>query len=64
MSWLDNLPMEPVNKLLNPIADSLGQGIGGIFYWIFQKPIQFKVIKEAEVQDLANKTAERLQKIP
>ena len=64
MSWLDNLPMEPVNKLLNPIADSLGQGIGGIFYWIFQKPIQFKVNKEAEVQDLANKTAERLQKIP
>ena len=64
MNWLDNLPSEPVNKLLNPIADSLGQGIGGIFYWIFQKPIRFKIIKEAEVQDLANKTAERLQKIP
>lgn len=64
MNWLDNLPLEPVNKLLNPIADSLGQGIGGIFYWIFQKPIKFKIIKEAEVQDLANKTAERLQNIP
>lgn len=52
MSWLDNLPVEPVNKLLNPIADSLGQGIGSIFYWAFQKPIKFKIIKEVELQDI------------
>lgn len=64
MSWLDNLPVEPVNKLLNPIADSLGQGIGSIFYWAFQKPIKFKIIKEVELQDLANKTSARLQNIP
>lgn len=64
MSWLDNLPVEPINKLLNPIADSLGQGIGSIFYWAFQKPIKFKIIKEVELQDLANKTSSRLQNIP
>ena len=64
MNWLDNLPSGPITKLLNPIADNLGQGVGAVFYYIFQKPIKFKAIHEAEVQDLAKKTASNLQKIP
>ena len=54
MNWLTDLPQEPINKLLNPIGDVLGQGISGILLWVFQEPIKFKIIKENEFQALAN----------
>ncbi|MCR4912887.1 MAG: DUF4393 domain-containing protein [Lactobacillus sp.] len=64
MNWLTDLPQEPINKLLNPIGDVLGQGISGILLWVFQEPIKFKIIKENEFQALANELAQKLQSIP
>lgn len=64
MNWLTDLPQEPINKLLNPIGDVLGQGISGILLWVFQEPIKFKIIKENEFLALANELAQKLQSIP
>lgn len=60
----DAVPQSTKEKLFNPTADAIGQGVGGIFTWIFRKPIEFGIIKKAEFADLANKTAEKLKTIP
>lgn len=60
----DYLPKTTIESLFNPTADAIGRGIGGIFYWIFQKPIRLGIIKKEEFADLANKTAQNLEQIP
>lgn len=60
----DAVPQSTKEKLFNPAADAIGQGVGGMFTWIFQKPIEFGIIKKAEFADLANKAAEKLDQIP
>lgn len=60
----DFLPISTKEMLLNPTASAVGQGIGGIFYFLFQWPIKLGIIKKAEFDDLAKRTAERLSRIP
>ncbi|MEX6742144.1 Abi-alpha family protein [Lactiplantibacillus plantarum] len=60
----DALPDSTKELLFNPTADAVGKGIGGILYWLFQKPIKLGIIKQSQFESLANKSARELQKIP
>lgn len=60
----DFVPNTTKEQLFNPTANAIGRGVGGIFAWIFQKPIKYGIIKEKEFADLANKTSDELKKIP
>lgn len=60
----DILPKKFLEKLLNPSADVVGQGLAGIFYFVFQHPMKFGIIKRKELSDLASKTYEEISNIP
>lgn len=60
----DSLPSSTKELLFNPAADAIGRGIGGILYWVFQKPIKLGIIKQHEFEDLANKLAKGFEAIP
>lgn len=58
------LPTEAINNLLGPSSKALGHSLGALFYFIFQKPIKYGIIKEKEFDDLASKTSKELEQIP
>ena len=58
------LPEKDQEDLINPTAKALGDGIGGIFTWVFHKPIEYLAIERAKVDSLKHMTAEKLSKIP
>lgn len=60
----DFLPSSTKELLFNPSADALGQAVGGIMYFLFQKPIKLGIIKRNEFADLANRSTIELNKIP
>lgn len=60
----DLVPQSTMEQLFNPSADAIGRGIGGIFTWIFQKPIEYGIIKKKYFADLATKTSIELNKVP
>lgn len=41
----DFLPSSTKEKLLNPSAGVIGQGIAGMLLWVFQKPLKFGIVK-------------------
>lgn len=53
-----------VNKVVEPSLVPLSKAIGGIFHWVFQKPIEYGVIKTAELENLKTKTEQQLNMIP
>jgi hypothetical protein len=60
----DFIPQSSKELLLNPSFNAICQGLGGIFYLIFQKPIKLGIIKKAEFAALTKETAAKLQNIP
>ncbi|MBF7114480.1 DUF4393 domain-containing protein [Pediococcus pentosaceus] len=60
----DSLPTSTKQKLFDPSADAIGKGLGGILMWVFQKPIEFGIIKQKQFEDLSNKIAKEYSKIP
>lgn len=58
------LPTETIENLLGPSSKALGHALGALFYWIFQKPIEYGIIKENEFDDLVEKTSNNLKNIP
>ena len=58
------LPTDAINNLLGPSSKALGHSLGALFYFIFQKPIKYGIIKEKEFDDLASKTSTQLKQIP
>lgn len=58
------LPTKIIENLLGPSSKALGYTLGALFYWIFQKPIEYGIIKENEFNDLVEKTSNNLENIP
>ena len=58
------LPEKAQYNLVNPAAKSIGDGMGGIFTWIFHKPIEYSAIESVKVESLKHMTAEKMSKIP
>lgn len=58
------LPSSTKEALFNPAADAVGRGIGGILYFIFQKPIKLGIIKQSEFDSLAEGLSDRLSQVP
>lgn len=52
--------VESSNKVLKPISE----GLAGIFAYVFQKPRQYNVISEIELEELAKSTRNKYNKIP
>lgn len=55
---------ETVSKILEPSLIPLSQSIGGIFQWVFQKPIEYGIVRPVELEILKQKTEARLGMIP
>lgn len=60
----DLIPDESLTKFWNPILGSLGEGFGGIFYWMFHKPIEYKVIRKAALKDFVIQMSQKMKDIP
>lgn len=60
----DLIPDESLTKFWNPILSSLGEGFGGIFYWLFHKPIEYKVIQKAALKDFVIQMSQKMNEIP
>lgn len=60
----DSIPDESLAKFWSPVLDSLGKGFGGIFYWIFHKPIEYKVVREAALKDFVTQMSKKMRDIP
>lgn len=60
----DWLPQTTKEKLLNPSARAIGLGVSALFYKIFYKPIRYSIIQQKEVDDLINRTSEKISRIP
>lgn len=58
------LPKKAQESLVNPVAKAIGDGVGGIFTWVFHKPIEYMAVEQAKVESLKHMTAEKLSKIP
>lgn len=58
------LPKSTKEALLNPAADAVGRGFGGLLYFIFQKPIKLGIIKQAEFEKLTKELADKLKEVP
>lgn len=58
------IPDESLGKFWNPILSSLGEGFGGIFYWMFHKPIEYKVIRKAALKDFVIQMSQKMNEIP
>ncbi len=52
--------IESSNKVLKPISE----GLAGIFAFVFQKPRQYNVISEIELEELAKSTRNKYNEIP
>lgn len=64
MTIWSSLPEQARESLINPPAKAIGDGLGGIFTWIFHKPIEYSAIERAKVESLKHMTAEKMSKIP
>lgn len=60
----DWLPESTKEKLFNPSAKIIGQGLAGIAYWAFQKPIKYGILKKKEFVDFMEKTVNKTSEIP
>lgn len=58
------LPQKAQADLVNPTAKAIGDGLGGIFTWIFHKPIEYQAVERAKVESLKHMVAEKISKIP
>ena len=56
------LPSDAQANLVNPAAKAIGDGIGGLFTWIFHKPIEYLAVENAKVESLKHMTAENFQR--
>ena len=60
----DFLPSSTKEKLFNPSAGVIGQGVAGMLLWVFQKPLKFGIVKKHEFEKLSISLAESINKIP
>lgn len=51
------LPQKAQADLVNPTAKAIGDGLGGIFTWIFHKPIEYQAVERAKVESLKHMVA-------
>ena len=64
MTIWSSLPQQAQQNLVNPPTKAIGDGLGGIFMWVFHKPIEYLAVEQAKVESLKHMTAEKLSKIP
>lgn len=55
---------ETAKNILEPSLVPLSQAIGGIIQWVFQKPIEYGIIKTAKLQSLKEQTEKYLTNTP
>ena len=58
------LPNESLTAFWNPVLGTLGEGISGILYWIFHKPIKYKAVNEQDLKNLLTQMTQKMKKIP
>ena len=58
------IPDESLAKFWNLILGSLGEGFDGIFYCLFHKPIEYKVIRKAALKDFVIQMSQKMNEIP
>ncbi|MBG9981859.1 DUF4393 domain-containing protein [Aerococcaceae bacterium DSM 111020] len=64
MTDLNNIVKILDNDNLSYAIKPLAQGIGGIFQFVFQKPIKYGIAKNAELESLAKSLQSNLEEIP
>lgn len=63
-AWKEFIPESTLELLLNPVAKGVGYTVAGLFYAVFGKIAKYGVAKNNEIDDLLNKTAKKIGKIP
>ena len=61
-----NIPIseKTVSKILEPALVPIGQAIGGIIQWVFQKPIEYGIVKNNDLNYLKAQSEYYLNQIP
>lgn len=60
----DLIPDESLIKFWDPILDSLGKGLGSLIYRIFHRPIEYKIVNEAALNDFVDQMSQKMRNIP
>lgn len=58
------IPKSTLELLLNPLAKGIGYTTAGLFYAVFGKIAKYGAANEKEINDLLDRTAKKLDKIP
>lgn len=58
------LSKDTVGKILEPTFVPLSKAIGGIVQWVFQKPIEYGVVRPIQLENLKVRTERELSLIP
>ena len=52
MTIWSSLPQQAQQNLVNPPTKAIGDGLGGIFTWVFHKPIEYLAVEQAKVESV------------
>lgn len=63
-TWLNMLPQSSAEKLLNPTADKLGKGFGGIASFIANPFIKLGIVSDINVKNFEKRMLEKNNSIP
>lgn len=63
-AWKEFIPESTLGLLLNPVAKGIGYTVAGMFYAVFGGIAKYGVAKSNEIDDLLNRTAKKIRKIP
>lgn len=55
---------KPIINSLKPALNVFGEGLSGVLYFIFHKPIEYKVIHQAELADFTERMTQKIKQIP
>lgn len=62
--WFSQLPIEPMNNLLNPASEQIGKGIGGLASFIMNPFVKMGIISRHNLENFEAKMIEKNSKIP
>lgn len=49
---------------MKPALNVFGEGLSGVLYFIFHKPIEYKVVHQAELADFTERMTQKIKQIP